>query len=99
MTATLLLYRRAGCHLCDETRAILEALLAERYAAGQPIVEFREIDVAGDAELEARHGATIPVLELAGERLELAIRTGPIRQFLEQLLDGPGGASRAEAIR
>ncbi len=84
----LLLYRRAGCHLCDEARAILDALLAERRAAGRRVVDVREVDIAADPELEPRYAFTIPVLELAGARLELAIRASQIRRFLETILDG-----------
>ncbi|GIW20117.1 MAG: hypothetical protein KatS3mg065_0413 [Chloroflexota bacterium] len=90
----LLLYRRDGCHLCDETRAILDALLAERAAAGRPTAPVREIDVATDADLEARFAFTIPVLEGGGERLELATSAGAIRRFLDRVLDGAGEPER-----
>lgn len=100
MTETpLLLYRRAGCHLCDEARAILDALLAERRATGRRVVLVRELDIAADPELEASHGRTIPVLELAGQRLDLAIRATQIRRFLEDLLDGPAPLGIAERSR
>ena len=57
-------YGRAGCHLCDDLRAVLEDL-ARDY---QFVVE--EIDVDGDADLEALHGRFIPVLTTAaGEEL------------------------------
>ena len=59
MTLTLLV--RAYCHLCDEMRAALAPLAAE---AGASVTE---IDIDGDAALEARWGDKVPVL-LAGER-------------------------------
>jgi len=60
----LRLYGRAGCHLCDDLRAVLEDL-ARDYAF---VVD--EIDIAGDAALEAIHGWRIPVLTTAsGEEL------------------------------
>lgn len=90
----LLLYRRDGCHLCDETRAILDALLAERAAAGRPTAPVREVDVAADPDLEARFVFTIPVLEAGGERLELATSAGAIRRFLNRVLDATGEPER-----
>ncbi len=90
---SLLLYRRDGCHLCDEARAIVDALLAERAAAGRPTVPVREVDIATDADLEAHFALTIPVLEGAGERLELATSVGAIRRYLDRVLDGVAASS------
>ena len=61
--ATLTLYGKPGCHLCDDARvAVGEAL------AGRP-VELREVDVSLDPQLHRRYGERIPVLELDGEEL------------------------------
>lgn len=57
----LTLLVRAYCHLCDEMREAVSPLAA---AAGCAI---EEIDVDADPALEARWGASVPVL-LAGER-------------------------------
>jgi len=80
----LFLYGRAGCHLCDEARTIVAALLAERVLAGRPTPTLVERDVTTDATWERDFLATIPVLELGGRRLELATSPSRIRRFLEE---------------
>jgi hypothetical protein len=91
MTATplpqILLYTRPGCHLCDEARATLESLLEDRAARGHSIATVLEIDITTDAELERRNFDIIPVVELAGRRLELAVSHGTLRRFLADGLD------------
>jgi glutaredoxin len=60
----LVLYRRPGCHLCDEARELVRPLVAE---AGD--VELREVDIESDDALLARFLERIPVLELDGRVL------------------------------
>jgi hypothetical protein len=84
----LILYTRAGCHLCDETRAIVQSLLEDRAARGQRIAALHERDITTDPAWERQFFATIPVLELSGHRLELATSTGKLRRFLADVLDG-----------
>lgn len=62
--ARLELFTRAGCHLCDDMKATIREAEA-RGALGRP-VELREVDIAGDPELEAAHGRSIPVLAIDG---------------------------------
>ena len=57
----VVLYSRAGCHLCDAAR---DVLLAERSRSPFDLVE---VDVAGDDELEREYGIRIPVVEIDGE--------------------------------
>jgi len=59
----LVLYGRAGCHLCDEMRAGLLALQAE--------FDFRltEVDVGWAGDLAERYGRLVPVLEMAGREI------------------------------
>jgi glutaredoxin len=95
-TATeLVLYGKPGCGLCDETRELLKALLARRTADGLPSPELVERDIRSDPALEAAYGSTIPVLEVAGQTLELAIGGAVLRRFLAEALDdrvpGPTG--------
>ena len=91
MTATplpqILLYTRQGCHLCDEARATLESLLEDRAARGHSIATVLEIDITTDPELERRNFDVIPVVELGGRRLELAVSHGALRRFLADGLD------------
>lgn len=56
----LVLYTAPDCGLCEELkRELSRAQVSRRY-------ELREVDVHSDPELEARHGRSIPVLEIAG---------------------------------
>lgn len=58
----LTLYSRAGCHLCDEMRAVVEAVGREvRF-------ELTVVDVDGDPTLLRAYGDEVPVLAVNGER-------------------------------
>ena len=81
----LILYSRPGCHLCDEARSILEALLRQRDAEGRPNPAFVERDISTDPEWERAFFTTIPVVELAGRRMELATSAARLRGLLETL--------------
>jgi hypothetical protein len=83
----LILYTSEGCHLCAETRAIVQALLEDRAARGRRTAALRERDIATNAEWERSFFATIPVVELAGRRLELATSPAKLRRFLDDALD------------
>jgi glutaredoxin len=60
---TVTLYGRAGCHLCDDARAVLERIQAE--------APFRleERDIEADDDLLRRYLERIPVIALDGEEL------------------------------
>ena len=91
MTATplpeLILYTRPGCHLCEETRLALQGLLEDRAALGQPLAVVREVDISADTALERRFFDRIPVVELGGRRLELAVSPAKLRRFLAEGLE------------
>ena len=59
----IVLYGKPGCHLCDDARAAVREVLADRDA------ELQEVDVTLDPVLERRYGERIPVLALDGEEL------------------------------
>jgi len=84
----IVLYTRDGCHLCDETRAMLQGLLEDRATRGLRAATVREQDIAADPELERAFFTAIPVLEAGGRRLELATSPYAIRRFLAETLDG-----------
>ena len=88
----VVLYARAGCHLCDETRALLHALLGERVAQGKVPVRLVERDIEADPELHRRFFTTIPVVELGDRRLELATSPAKLRRLLADVLDAPADA-------
>jgi glutaredoxin len=54
----VVLFHAQGCHLCERARAVL-------VDSG---VEFEEVDIGGDPELEARYREWLPVVEIDGER-------------------------------
>jgi hypothetical protein len=78
----LILYAREGCHLCDEARDILAALLAERSAAGRDIPRLIERDITTNEGWERAFTATIPVVEFGSRRLELATSAARLRRLL-----------------
>jgi len=84
----LILYTRDGCHLCDDARAIVQGLLEDRAARGRRTAAIRERDISTDPAWERQFHATIPVLEIGGRRLELAVSAAGIRRFLDDALDG-----------
>jgi hypothetical protein len=57
------LYGKPGCHLCDEARAVVERVRAER-----PF-DLEEVDISLDPVLHRRYGERIPVLALEGDEL------------------------------
>jgi hypothetical protein len=83
----LILYSRPGCHLCDDARAMLRALLDERRARGLPVPELQERDIDADPDLQRRFFTTIPVVELGDRRVELATSPAKLRRLLADTLD------------
>lgn len=66
MENRVVLYTRAGCHLCHDARQVLLELCAEEGVGWSEI----DIDAAGDprvdAELRARLSDLVPVVEVDG---------------------------------
>jgi len=93
-TTELRLYTRTRCPLCDELKAQLSR------ARLRPRCRVVEIDVEGDPELEARHGRSVPVLELAGRalckgRVELGELERRYARRIEELRSAPDPAAEA----
>ena len=61
--ATVTLYGRPGCHLCDEARVVLE-----RIRADIPF-ELRELDIERDDALFRAYLERIPVVAMDGEEV------------------------------
>jgi hypothetical protein len=75
------LYGKPGCHLCEEARAAVERVRAER-----PF-HLQEVDVSLDPVLHRRYGERIPVLELGGEELcEYFVDEAALRQRLGRVI-------------
>ena len=60
---TLRIYSRPGCHLCDEMKAVVDGVASELS------IDVEEINISTDADLEARYGLEIPVLEIDGKKV------------------------------
>jgi hypothetical protein len=85
----LVLYGKAGCHLCEEARGVVEAV------RGDHPLDVDEVDVSLDPGLNARYGERIPVLTIDGEEVfELGVSEDELRSELARRAAGPPGAGR-----
>jgi hypothetical protein len=74
----VVLYGKAGCHLCEEARAEIESVRARR-----PF-DLEEVDVALDPVLYARYGERIPVVVVAGaEAFEYHVDAAELERLLD----------------
>ena len=80
----LVLWRVDGCHLCEDTTALVEQLLEQRAEAGRATPRLVIRRIAEDPAVERQLFEQVPVLEVEGRRLPLALRLGPIRAFLDE---------------
>ena len=78
----VVLYGKAGCHLCEEARAEIESVRARRR------FNLTEVDVSLDPVLHARYGERIPVVAVAGKE---AFEYHVDARELEKLLDTVSG--------
>ena len=78
MTQRVVLYERAECHLCEEARLVLDALIGpNRYA---------RVDIDESDELVVRYGFRVPVLAVDGvDRLEAPITEPDLREVVKEL--------------
>jgi hypothetical protein len=75
----VLLYSRPGCHLCDEARSELAAMLREGWR-----FELRERDIETDSRLHSAYLERIPVVEVDGEVVsELWLDRGALEARLD----------------
>ena len=92
---TLTFYARDGCHLCDEARADLQAVLEDRVKRGEPIARVRVVNIDTQPALRERYNDVIPVMALDGAELPLAMGRRTIDRFLDTA--SAGSPSRADA--
>lgn len=86
---TLIIYRRQGCHLCDDAELLLRDELAQRARAGLPPIEVERVDIAADPDLESRYRRRIPVFAIGDIEIELVTSGHQLREFLERAAPGP----------
>jgi glutaredoxin len=60
MKPRVTLYTRAGCHLCEEAKRVIEA------ARGRADFDYEEVDIDGDEELRRRYNDEVPVIAING---------------------------------
>ena len=82
-----LLYARPGCGLCDETRITPRGHPRRPSASGRPSGDSRRARHRSDPDLERAFFAEIPVVELGGRRLTLAISPARIERLVADVLD------------
>ncbi|HLY35991.1 MAG TPA: glutaredoxin family protein [Candidatus Limnocylindria bacterium] len=71
----VILYERAGCHLCEEARALLDEILGPD--------AYRRVDIDADDELVLRYGFRVPVVSLDGvDRLEAPMTAAELHGLL-----------------
>ena len=64
----LTLIGKPGCHLCDDAREVVQAVMAEVQATdAAPGIALEERSILDDAALAARYAEEIPVLLIDGE--------------------------------
>jgi hypothetical protein len=84
--STLTIYRRPGCHLCDDAEVLLRDELAVRARSGLPGVTLIHVDISTDPELEARYGRRIPVFVIGDHEAALVTSTTQVRTLLDRAL-------------
>jgi glutaredoxin len=68
MTATVVLYGRPGCHLCEDALAIIERV------STHAVFVFEQVDIESDDALLSRYLERIPVITVNGrETFELFV--------------------------
>jgi len=73
MPREVVVYTRAGCHLCDEAQAVL----------AEHGVPFRLVDIDADVALLDRYAACVPVVEIDGiERFRGRVEPLLLRRLL-----------------
>jgi glutaredoxin len=80
MRQRITLYERSECHLCEEARQVMDALIGpDRYA---------RVDIDTSDELVVRYGFRVPVVAVDGvDRLEAPLTADELRSLLRGSLE------------
>jgi len=74
------LYGKPGCHLCDDARATVRRVRAQR------TFDLHEVDVTLDPVLFREYGERIPVVALDGEELfEFQVEEAVLMERLDRV--------------
>jgi glutaredoxin-like protein DUF836 len=94
----LVLYARPECSLCDEARAAIDLVVADRRARGLQVPAVVERNIEDDPELHRTLLERIPVVELGEQRVELVVSIGKLRRLLNDALGVvPAGTAEVTA--
>ncbi len=86
--ATVTLYGKPGCHLCEQARAVVATVCAELGTA------FEERSVTDDPTLERRYGEMVPVVFVDGEQHDFwRVDADRLRVSLRGSDGGPRGGA------
>jgi glutaredoxin len=78
-TPSVTLVTRVGCHLCDEARAVVARVCADRH------LRWVEVDVDSDPERRAEYGDLVPVVLVDGrEHAHFRVDAGRLAAALER---------------
>jgi glutaredoxin len=78
MSPRVTLYERAGCHLCEEARHVLDRTLGPG--------AYARVDIDADDDLVVRYGFRVPVIAVDGiDRLEAPMTVADLRHLVERL--------------
>ena len=56
------MYTRAGCHLCEEAKRVIEE------ARGRADFDYQEVDIDGDEDLRRRYNDEVPGIAINGAK-------------------------------
>ncbi len=80
--ASIILYTTAGCHLCEQAKALLWPVMSSRQ------LRLKEIDIAESDDLIERYGVRIPVIALSdgdsGAELNWPFDSEELRAFVNR---------------
>lgn len=80
MKARVVLYKKPGCHLCDEMKEQM------RQANCDELYTLEEVDIEADSEMFARYRYEIPVLLINGlETFRHRLRADDFREYVSSV--------------
>ncbi|MGB7189037.1 MAG: glutaredoxin family protein [Acidobacteriaceae bacterium] len=63
----VVVYSRAGCHLCDVVKATLSSMRGKAAEQGADFA-WREVDIDADPELRRKYNEEVPVVVIDGRK-------------------------------
>jgi len=76
--ARVVLFERAGCHLCEEAALVLDEVLG--------MGRYQRVDIDREGDLIVRYGFRVPVVSVDGvNRLEAPMTAAELRTLLVSL--------------